>query len=239
MKIAIIGYGKMGKMIEETSIEKGHQIGLIVDLENLADLTPQNLSGHDAAIEFTTPEAAFHNINACFDAQIPVVSGTTGWLNKIEQVWARCLKENQTLVYASNFSIGVNILFAINRYLARIMNKHNKYNPRIEEIHHIKKLDAPSGTAISLAQEILEEISRYDDWKLTDQPDEKTIPVRAVRANNIPGIHEIYYESDFDILSIRHSAKSRKGFAIGAILAAEFIRDKKGIFSMEEVLNLK
>lgn len=238
MKIAIIGYGKMGKMIEETSIEIGHQTGLIVDVKNLADLTPQNLTGHDVAIEFTTPDAAFHNISACFDAHIPVVSGTTGWLNKFEEVRERCLKENQSLVYASNFSIGVNILFALNRYLARIMNQYKQYNPRIEEIHHTKKLDAPSGTAISLSEGILSEISRYNDWKLTDQPDEKTIPVKAVRKNNIPGIHEITYESDFDTLSIRHSAKSRKGFAIGALLAAEFIVDRKGIYSMEEVLHI-
>ena len=228
----------MGKMIEETSIEIGHQTGLIIDVENLADLTPQNLEGHDVAIEFTTPDAAYQNISICFDAKIPVVSGTTGWLNKFEEVKERCLKENQALVYAANFSIGVNILFAINRYLARIMNHYKQYDPRIEEIHHTKKIDAPSGTAISLSVGILNEISRYNNWKLTDQPEKKTIPVKAVRADNIPGIHEITYESDFDTLSIRHSAKSRKGFAIGALLAAEFILDKKGIFSMEEVLHI-
>ncbi|KPK87949.1 MAG: 4-hydroxy-tetrahydrodipicolinate reductase [Bacteroides sp. SM23_62_1] len=238
MKIAIIGYGKMGKMIEETAIDIGHQIGLVIDIENMGDLTPQNLSKHDVAIEFTTPEAAFDNISLCFDAHIPVVSGTTGWLQKFEQVRERCLKENQALVYASNFSIGVNILFALNRYLARIMDSYNQYKPAIEEIHHTRKLDAPSGTAISLSQGILKEITRYDDWKLTDKPNARTIPVKAIRADNIPGIHEITYESDFDTLSIKHSAKGRKGFAIGALLAAEFISDKKGLYSMEEVLNL-
>jgi 4-hydroxy-tetrahydrodipicolinate reductase len=238
MKIAIIGYGKMGKIIEENAIEKGHTVGLIVDIKNTEDLTPQNLKEHDVTIEFTTPDAAVNNIFKCFDAKVPVVSGTTGWFDQFDLVKDRCLKENQSLVYASNFSIGVNILFALNRYLAQIMNKYNQYNPRIEEIHHTRKLDAPSGTAVSLSKIIIEEISRLEKWKLTDQPGIKTIPVKAIRANDIPGIHEITYESDFDTISIRHSAKSRKGFAIGALLAADFIKDKKGLYTMEEILNL-
>jgi len=238
MKIAIIGYGKMGKMIEETAVEKGYTTGLIIDVDNLEDLTIQNLMGHDVAIEFTAPDAAYKNILTCFDANIPVVSGTTGWLEKFDQVKERCLKENQALVYASNFSIGVNIMFALNHHLARIMNNYPGYNPRLEEIHHTRKLDAPSGTAITLATILLEEIPRFEKWKLTDQPDGKTIPVKAVRADNIPGIHEVIYESDFDTLSIRHSAKSRKGFAIGALLAAEFIKEKKGLFSMNDILGL-
>lgn len=238
MKIAIIGYGKMGKIIEKNAVEKGHTVGLIIDIKNTEELTPQNLKEHDVAIEFTTPDAAVKNIFKCFDAKVPVVSGTTGWFDQFDLVKDRCLKENQSLVYASNFSIGVNILFALNRYLAKIMNKYNQYYPRIEEIHHTRKLDAPSGTAISLSKIILEEISRLKKWELTDQPDIKTIPVKAIRANDIPGIHEITYESDFDTISIRHSAKSRKGFAIGALLAADFIKDKKGLFTMEEILNL-
>jgi 4-hydroxy-tetrahydrodipicolinate reductase len=239
MKIAIIGYGKMGKMIEEAAAEKGHTTGLVIDLINQSDLTVQKLAGHDVAIEFTTPASAWHNISVCFDAEMPVVSGTTGWHDRIPEIKERCLKENQAFVYSSNFTIGVNILFNINRQLARLMNPLHQYKPRIEEIHHTKKLDAPSGTAISLAQGVMDEIPHLKNWKLTDIPDNQTLPVKAIRADDIVGIHEIIYESDLDTLSVRHSAKSRKGFALGAILAAEFILNKKGFFTMEDVLGIK
>jgi 4-hydroxy-tetrahydrodipicolinate reductase len=239
MKIAIIGYGKMGKMIEEAATEKGHTIGLIVDIHNQADLTSQKMAGYDVAIEFTTPTSAWHNISVCFDLNVPVVSGTTGWHDRIPEIRERCLREHQAFVYASNFSIGVNILFHINRQLARLINPFDQYAPRIEEIHHIKKLDAPSGTAISLAQGIIGEISCLQEWKLAETTDRQTLPIKAIRADNIPGIHEVIYESEVDTLSIRHSAKNRKGFAQGAILAAEFIINKKGFYTMEDVLGFK
>jgi 4-hydroxy-tetrahydrodipicolinate reductase len=239
MKIAIIGYGKMGKMIEEAAIEKGHTIGLVIDVNNQTDLTVQNIAGHDVAIEFTTPSSALHNISVCFDADTPVVSGTTGWHDRIPEVKERCLRENHALVYSANFSIGVNILFHINRQLARLINPFDQYKPRIEEIHHTKKLDAPSGTAISLAQGVIDEIKRLQNWKLAETADNQTLPVRAVRADDVTGIHEVIYESDIDILSIRHSAKNRKGFVSGTILAAEFIMNKKGFFTMGDVLGFK
>ncbi len=236
MKIAIIGYGRMGKMIEEAAVEKGHTIGLIVDVNNQADLTAQNIADHDVAIEFTTPSSAWHNISVCFDADTPVVSGTTGWHDRMPELKERCLRENKALLYSSNFSIGVNILFHINRQLARLINPFDQYKPRIEEIHHTKKLDAPSGTAISLAQGVIDEINRLQKWKLAETVDNQTLPVKAIRADDITGIHEVIYESDIDILSIRHSAKNRKGFALGTIMAAEFIMNKRGFFTMEDVL---
>jgi len=236
MKIAIIGYGRMGKMIEEAAVEKGHTIGLIIDVNNQADLTAQNIADHDVAIEFTTPSSAWHNISVCFDADTPVVSGTTGWHDRMPEIKERCLRENKTLLYSSNFSIGVNILFHINRQLARLINPFDQYKPRIEEIHHTKKLDAPSGTAISLAQGVIDEINRLQKWKLAETADNQTLPVKAIRADDITGIHEVIYESDIDILSIRHSAKNRKGFALGTIMAAEFIMNKRGFFTMEDVL---
>jgi 4-hydroxy-tetrahydrodipicolinate reductase len=236
MKIAIIGYGRMGKMIEEAAVKKGHNIGLIIDVNNQADLTAQNIAGHDVAIEFTTPSSAWHNISVCFDADTPVVSGTTGWHDRMPEIKQRCLQEKKALVYSSNFSIGVNILFNINRQLARLINSFDQYIPRIEEIHHIKKLDSPSGTAISLAQGIIDEINRLQNWGSAEAVDNQTLPVKAVRADDITGIHEVIYESDIDIISIRHSAKNRKGFASGAVLAAEFIHNKRGFFTMEDVL---
>jgi len=239
MKIAIIGYGRMGKMIELAATEKGHTSGLIIDLINQDDLTVQNLTGHDVAIEFTTPASAWHNISVCFDAEMPVVSGTTGWLDRIPEIKARCLKENHAFVYSSNFSIGVNILFHINRQLARLMKSFNQYKPRIEEIHHTKKLDAPSGTAISLAQGVMNELPHLKNWELKDATDKQTLSVKAIRADDIIGIHEVIYESDIDTISLRHSAKNRKGLAAGAILAAEFIVGKKGFFTMEDVLGIK
>jgi len=239
MKIAIIGYGRMGKMIEETAVAKGHTIGLIIDLNNETDLTVQNLAGHDVAIEFTTPSSACHNISVCFDADIPVVSGTTGWLDRMPEIKERCLRENHAIVYSSNFSIGVNILFHINSQLAKLIDPFDQYKPRIEEIHHVKKLDAPSGTAISLAQQIINKINRFRNWKLTDTPDNQTLPITAFRADDVAGIHEVIYESDVDTISIKHSAKSRKGFVQGIMMAAEFIVGKKGYFTMEDVLGIK
>jgi len=238
MKIAIIGYGRMGKMIEEAAVAKGHTLGLIIDLNNQADLTVQNLAGHDVAIEFTTPSSASYNISVCFDAEIPVVSGTTGWLDRMPEIKERCLRENHALVYSSNYSIGVNILFQINRHLAKLINPFDQYKARIEEIHHTKKLDAPSGTAISLAKEIISDIKRLQNWKLNEDPDNQTLPVKAIRADDIVGIHEVIYESDVDTISIRHSAKTRRGFVQGIMMSSEFIINRKGFFTMEDVLGL-
>ncbi len=238
MKIAIIGYGRMGKMIEEAAVAKGHTIGLIIDLNNQPDLTVQNLAGHDVAIEFTTPSSACQNISVCFDADTPVVSGTTGWLDRMPDIKERCIREKHSLVYSTNFSIGVNILFHINSHLAKLIDPFEQYKPRIEEIHHTKKLDAPSGTAISLAQQVVDEINRLKNWKLTETPDNQTLPIKALRADDITGIHEVIYESDVDTISIKHSAKSRKGFVQGVMMAAEFIVNKKGFFTMGDVLGM-
>lgn len=249
MKIAIIGYGKMGRMIESTALEKGHEIGSCIDIDNQELLAPESLSKHDVAIEFTRPDTAFDNISRCLDAGIPVVSGTTGWSEGLDQLVERCRKENGAFLYASNFSLGVNILFHLNRQLAGIMNRYPVYDVSMKEIHHTQKLDAPSGTAHTLAADILEAVGRKNEWALqgTSDTGEGDIPgsgnagetlwIEAVREGAVPGIHEIHWESEFDSLSIRHSAKDRRGFVNGAILAAEFLHDKKGFYTMKEVLD--
>jgi 4-hydroxy-tetrahydrodipicolinate reductase len=269
MKIAIIGYGRIGKMIESIAIQRGHTIGSCIDVDNQDLLSPDNLRLHDVAVEFTTPETAYGNISRCLDAGLPVVSGTTGWTNRLEELIERCKKENGSFLYASNFSLGVNILFHLNRQLAAIMNRYGQYDVRMTEIHHIHKLDAPSGTALSLAEGILGEIGRKKGWLLKgagsqhpqatagkpeqererkqepgpgkeQEPDSLAdqLVIEAIRAGTVAGVHEVTYESEFDSLSIRHSAKDRRGFANGAILAAEYIHDKKGFFTMKEVLDL-
>ncbi|MBN2520210.1 MAG: 4-hydroxy-tetrahydrodipicolinate reductase [Bacteroidales bacterium] len=238
MKIALIGYGKMGKEIEKVALERNHEIVLKIDIDNYNELTSDNLKNVDVAIEFTTPESAYDNIMACFDAQIPVVSGSTGWLNKFYQVKDFCEKNSQTFFYAANFSIGVNIFFKTNQFLAKIMNNFNDYNVEIEETHHTQKLDAPSGTAIRLADDILSNIDRKKEWELNTSDKINKINILAKRIGNVPGIHTVNYDSEIDSIHITHSAKSRKGFALGAVLAAEFIKDKKGIYSMNDLLNI-
>ena len=240
MKIAIIGYGKMGKMIEKVAKERGHQTGLIIDLENASDLTPANLKSHDVAVEFTIPGTAVKNISVCFDAHVPVVSGTTGWQDHFESLKQRCLDENQSFVYASNFSPGVNILFSLNAKLAGIMNDYPSFSVGMKEIHHIQKLDAPSGTAISLASDIIKHHQRYNRWHLTgrEPSGSDSIPVTALREGTVAGVHEVTYDSDFDSITLRHAAKNRGGFALGALLAAEFIAGKQGYFTMRDVLGL-
>jgi 4-hydroxy-tetrahydrodipicolinate reductase len=248
MKIALIGYGKMGKMIEQVARQRGHQVGLIIDLDNASELTPENLKGHDVAIEFTIPETAAQNISACFNARIPVVSGTTGWQTKFEAIKQRCIDENQSFVHASNFSPGVNILFSLNRQLAAIMNNYPSFKISMKEIHHTQKLDAPSGTAITLANDIISNHKTYGQWHLTTRETagkapagpgtsaKESIPINAIRENQVTGTHEVTYDSDFDSLTLRHEAKNREGFAFGALLAAEFIINRKGIYSMQDVL---
>lgn len=236
MKIALIGYGKMGKTIEQIARERGHRIVSIVDINNPEEFQSDAFKSADVAIEFTTPATAFTNYLRCFEAGVPVVSGTTGWLEHMGEIKEKCEKEGKTFFYASNFSIGVNLFFALNKYLARLMNRFPAYDVRLTETHHIHKLDAPSGTAITLAEGILENIDRKERWTLETADQPADLPIHAIREGEVPGIHEIVYESDADSISIKHDAKSRAGFALGAVLAAEFTAGKKGFLGMNDLL---
>ena len=234
MNIALIGYGKMGKTIERLAMEDGHQISHRIDkLQPDTDLTAA-----DVAIEFSVPEAAPTNIRHCFDQGIPVVSGTTGWLEHYPEVINKCEERNGSLIYASNFSVGVNLFFHLNQHLANIMNKYPAYKVSMEEIHHIHKLDAPSGTALSLAEDIIDARPDLEGWTL-DHDKEGLLKIDAVREGEVKGTHEIIYRSNVDSISIKHQADSREGFAKGAILAAQWLIGKKGVYSMADVLNLK
>lgn len=236
MKIALIGYGKMGKTIEQIALNRGHQIVSIVDINNPEEFQSANFKSADVAIEFTTPATAFDNYMKSFAAGVPVVSGTTGWLDRIGEIKEKCEKEGKTFFYASNFSIGVNIFFALNKYLAKIMNNFPSYNISMTEMHHIHKLDAPSGTAITLAEGIIENVDRKDRWTLETAEQPTDLPIHAIREGEVPGIHEVTYESDVDYISIKHDAKSRAGFALGAVVAAEFTAGKKGFLGMDDML---
>lgn len=236
MKIALIGHGKMGKEIERIAISRGHQIVSIIDHDNRADFDSAEFKTAEVAIEFTTPDTAYDNYKKCFENHIAVVSGTTGWLEYLPEIKNACSDQGQTFFYASNFSLGVNIFFAVNSYLAKIMNKFPDYDVKMEEIHHIHKLDAPSGTAITLAEGIIENVERKKAWQLDDESDPSKLQINAIRRDEVPGIHEISYESDADIISIKHDAKNRKGFALGAVLAAEFTANKKGFLGMNDML---
>lgn len=236
MKIALIGYGKMGKTIEQIALSRGHQIVSVVDINNPEEIRSDNFKRADVAIEFTTPATALGNYMNSFAAGVPVVSGTTGWLDRIGEVKEMCEKEGKTFFYASNFSIGVNIFFALNKHLAKIMNNFPGYDVKMMETHHIHKLDAPSGTAITLAEGILDTLDRKDRWTLETASQPTDLPIHAIREGEVPGIHEITYESDVDTISIKHDAKSRAGFALGAVVAAEFTAGKKGFLGMEDML---
>ncbi|MCK4664844.1 MAG: 4-hydroxy-tetrahydrodipicolinate reductase [Bacteroidales bacterium] len=238
MNIAIIGYGKMGKEIEKVLIERNHNIVLTINENNLDEFNEQNLKEADIAIEFTTPENAVSNFKLCFNAGLPVVSGTTGWLDKFDEISELCKKNEYSFFYASNFSLGVNILFEINNQLSVLMNKFSGYNLEIDEIHHLQKKDSPSGTAIKLANDIINNIERKSEWVNNIDAKEEQIKINSYREDKITGIHTIKYESDVDIIKLKHSAKSRKGFAVGAVLAAEFLIGKKGVYSMKDLLNL-
>lgn len=235
MKIALLGYGKMGKTIEEIALQKGHTISLTIDLHNLPDLTKDNLQKADVAIEFTTPENAMNNILQCFDAGLPVVSGTTGWLNNFDKVKEICLEENGSFLYASNFSIGVNIFFELNKKLAELMHRHD-YNITVEEIHHTQKKDAPSGTAITIAEQILKGFPNKKQWVNYNSQKDEDLSIISKRIDPAPGTHTVKYWSEVDDIEIIHTAHNRKGFASGAVLAAEFLKGKKGIFTMKDVL---
>lgn len=238
MNIALIGYGKMGKEIEAIAKERGHNTVLTIDINNQSDLTKSNLSKADVAIEFTTPETAVGNIEACFDAKVPVVSGTTGWLDKWECIEQARESMNGGLFYASNYSVGVNVFFKLSKYLAKMMNSLGEYSIDMEEIHHTAKKDAPSGTAITLANGIIEEVNRLKSWVNSAKVNEGELPIVSVREDPAPGTHTVTYDSDVDYITISHVAKSRKGFALGAVLAAEFMKGKKGIYSMDDLLKL-
>jgi len=238
MKIALVGYGKMGKTIEEIALEKGHEIIYRIDINNQDLLEKENLQQADVAIEFSTPDTAYHNILKCLEAGVPVVSGTTGWLDKLEDIKQRCRQHNGAFLYASNFSIGVNIFFEINKKLAELMASQEQYEISMEEVHHTQKKDAPSGTAITLAEQILERIDRKSTWinELTDNPSE--LSIISKRIDPAPGTHTVNYHSKIDDITIIHTAHSRKGFASGAVIAAEWLVGKKGIFGMKDVLGL-
>jgi len=237
MKIALLGYGKMGHEVEKIAIEHEHSIGLKIDNENDWIEKFDLLKECDVAIEFSIPENAIKNIRRCFDAGIPIVVGTTGWYDQFQQISDLCINSNSTLFYASNYSIGVNIFFDINRRLASLLEAYPMYSPAMVEIHHIQKLDAPSGTAITLANGIIAANSRYT--KLTDsEPGPGEIPVQSVSEGNVPGTHSITWSSDIDQITIMHEAKGRRGFALGAVMAASWIQNRHGVFTMKDMLNL-
>ena len=237
MKIALIGYGKMGKIIEQVAIARGHEIVSKIDVDNQDDFNSPAFKSADIAIEFTAPAVAIQNYRRSFASGVSVVSGTTGWTDKIEGVKSICNEKGLAFFWSSNFSLGVNVFFAINKYLAKIMNQFPNYNVEMTEIHHTQKLDAPSGTAITLAKDILENIDRKSAWELNDESTNDKLAIYAIREGQVPGIHTIKYESNIDSISITHDAKSREGFALGAVLAAEFTRGKKGFFGMQDLFN--
>ncbi|GAA4244571.1 MULTISPECIES: 4-hydroxy-tetrahydrodipicolinate reductase [Winogradskyella] len=232
MKIALLGYGKMGKSIETIALNRNHTISLKVS----SATTAFDFSNTDVAIDFSLPTTAVANIKRALDAGVPVISGTTGWLDQYQDILDYCKEKNGAFLYASNFSLGVNIFFEINKRLSELMSDFPEYTTSIEEIHHTQKLDAPSGTAITLAEQIIEN-TNYNNWTL-DQPQPKEILIDAKRIENVPGTHEITYNSEIDAISIKHTAHNRQGFALGAVIAAEWIKDKKGVFSMKDVLNI-
>jgi 4-hydroxy-tetrahydrodipicolinate reductase len=236
MRIALIGYGKMGRMIEETAIQRGHQVVLKIDKDNEADFTKENLAAADVAIEFTAPDSAYANVKTCLDFGVPVVSGSTGWNQHLDDVKQQCLQRGGAFLHASNFSIGVNIFFEINKRLAQLMAAQPEYDVTIHEIHHTQKLDKPSGTAVTLAEGILQNHPRKTAWALENVAASDQLVITCERVDPAPGTHQVRYTSAVDDIEIMHTAHNRKGFALGAVLAAEFIHNKKGVFTMKDVL---
>ncbi|MCO5241997.1 MAG: 4-hydroxy-tetrahydrodipicolinate reductase [Chitinophagaceae bacterium] len=238
MKIALIGYGKMGHAIEEIALRRRHSVVLKVSIDNTEDNTLENLRNADVAIEFTGPESAYDNINKCFEAGIPVVSGSTGWLNRYEEAVWNCKAQNGAFLYASNFSIGVNIFFEVNKRLAQLMASQKEYEVSIEETHHTQKIDAPSGTAITLAEQILQVNPFKKQWVNKESTNPSDLLITSKRIDPAPGTHRILYHSDTDDVEIIHTAHNRSGFALGAVLAAEFVYGRRGVFTMTDVLGL-
>lgn len=238
MNIALIGYGKMGKAIEEIAVQRGHTIVLKIDVDNAHDFTKENLAKADVAIEFTGPHSAYDNLKKLMQFGTATVCGSTGWLEKLDEIKSDCQKYNTGFIYASNFSVGVNIFFEVNKRLAALMKVHHDYDVQLTEIHHTAKKDAPSGTAITLAEQVLENIPRKKHWvnHISDNPED--LEILSERIDPAPGTHKIKYSSAIDDIEIIHTAHTRKGFALGAVLAAEFLKGKKGIYGMKEVLGL-
>lgn len=246
MKIALLGYGKMGKIIEKIATDRRHEIVLTIDHSNLHELTAENLQKADVAIEFTTPASVRPNIAACLAAGVPVVIGTTGWYNELAEVKQECDDKDGALLYGSNFSVGVNIFFHINKQLAKLMNNYPYYDVQVEEIHHTQKLDAPSGTGITIAEGIIENIDAKKNWVnilVTDDNDaadtlkSDELLIESHRIDSVPGTHTVIYDSEVDTIELKHTAHNRNGFALGAVLAAEWLKDKKGFYSVQDMFN--
>jgi 4-hydroxy-tetrahydrodipicolinate reductase len=244
MRIAILGYGKMGRIIEQFATERGHDIVLKVNVDNTEDLTLANLKKADVAIDFSTPDSALSNIELCFDAGVPVVVGTTGWYGHLQTVKNKCVEGNNTLLYASNFSIGVNVFFFVNKVLAKIMNRYPQYEVQVEEIHHTQKIDSPSGTAMTIAEGILSELDRKNEWvneligsgeEFIVKPDQ--LLIESHRIEDVPGTHTVIYSSEVDDIEFKHKAHSRAGFALGAVLAAEWLEDKTGFYNITDMFD--
>ncbi len=238
MRIALIGYGKMGKAIEEVALQRGHEIVIKIDQPNLHEFTKENMAKAEAAIEFTSPHTAYDNVKSCIEFGVPIVCGSTGWTERLDEIKKICGDNNGSFIYSSNYSVGVNIFFEVNKKLAALMAPHKDYEVLLEETHHTQKKDAPSGTAITLAEQILEQVKRKNKWvnELSDHPED--LEIISQRIDPAPGTHSIKYSSAIDDIEIIHTAHNRQGFATGAVLAAEFIKDKKGFFTMKDVLGL-
>jgi len=236
MKIALIGYGKMGKTIEELALSKEHEVVLKIDVSNESEFNQENLQKADVAIEFTTPESAVANLKKCFDYGVPVVCGSTGWLEYWNEITGYCQQKNGTFFYASNFSIGVNIFFELNKRLAELMKDRQEYDVRIEEIHHTQKKDAPSGTGITLAEGVLQNLGTKSKWVLGEASNDNELSIISKRIDPAPGTHIVTYASIIDDIEIKHTAHSRKGFAAGALAAASFIKNRNGVFNMNDLL---
>ncbi|MFY0713978.1 4-hydroxy-tetrahydrodipicolinate reductase [Seonamhaeicola sp. NFXS20] len=234
MKIALLGYGRMGQTIEKIAISRGHDVVLKIDKDD----RDYDITKADVAIDFSLPSAAYGNITNCINNNVPVVSGTTGWLDNYEKAVALCKEKKGAFIYASNFSLGVNIFFELNKTLAKMMSNLSQYNVTMEEIHHTKKLDAPSGTAITLAEGVIENNANYDAWELNETNNKTSIPIVAKRIEDVPGTHSVSYKSEVDTINIEHIAHNRQGFALGAVVAAEWLVGKTGVFSMNDVLNI-
>ena len=235
MKIALLGYGKMGKEIEAIALQRNHIIVLKINGSSSSDFTLQDLKQADVAIEFSTPHSVINNIKNCFSTNVPIVVGTTGWYDEFDSIKNNCIEKNGTLFHATNYSLGVNLFMKVNSYLAELMNKYNDYDVSMEEIHHIHKLDKPSGTAITLANQLIEKIDRKTNWSITDTSPE-TLFIKDVREGEVPGTHITKYSSPVDDIEIMHKAHNRQGFALGAVIAAEYVKGKQGIYSMSDLI---
>ena len=244
MKIAILGYGKMGRIIEQIAIDRKHEIIMKIDVTNQDELTVENLKKADVAIEFSTPDTVLEHIDICFKARVPIVVGTTGWYGHLQRLKNECDQNGSTMLYASNFSVGVNIFFHVNKMLAKLMNNYPYYDVQVEEIHHTQKLDAPSGTAITIAEDIVDELDSKKEWVniLTADGVDDTVKadqllIESLRIENVPGTHTVVYDSEIDSIEFKHTAHNRNGFALGAVLAAEWVQNKKGFYSVKDMFN--